>query len=278
MRFLRSLLCFFCSHLELTKLRILPVVALVGSFALICATPTFGQVQRDSAAVMAIANAITKMGGLPPQDSTATASATITNPGATVQTTAQFSTHALDQTAEQFSLPAGAVNIVYSRGDSNDKSPRAKPGQDPFSYELSLTAQSPFFPLPWLAARYANADVAIENIGMEKQAGVSAIHLRLTNTFASTPLLANYASMTVCDVWLNATTNLPLRIEFERKDAGGPSPGVRVAYEFSDYRNVQGFLYPFHIRKYVNGPIWADITVQTVSFNTGVPTSTFAIN
>jgi hypothetical protein len=240
--------------------------------------PVFSQAQRDSSAVTAIASAITKMGSLPPQDSTATASVTITDRGSTNQTTAQFSTHGLDQTAEQFSLPAGAVNVIYSQGNSNDKSPWAKAGQDPFSFELSLTAQSPVFPLPWLAARYANTDVAIENIGTEKQAGVSAIHLRLTNTFASTPLLKHYASLTVCDVWLDATTNLPLRIGFERRDEGGPSVGIRVAYELSDYRIVQGFLYPFHIRKYVNGPLWADVTVQSVSFNTGVPTSTFAIN
>lgn len=235
-------------------------------------------VQRDSTGVMSLSTAITRMGGLPPQDSTALAVTTNFNGSSTSSATVTFLTRGMDQTSEQFSGATGAQTLVFSQDNSNDKSPHAKPNQDPWSFELSLTAQSPFFPLPWLASRYANTDISIENVGTDTQAGVPATHLRLTNTFASQPILKHYSDLTRCDVWLDSTTGLPVRIMFERRDSGGAGAGIPITYEYADYRNVQGFLYPFHVKKFVNGTLWADVTVQSVSINSGVASGAFQLN
>ena len=196
------------------------------------ASGAVAQVQRDGTAVNSLATAINRMGSLPPQDSTALASTTSFKGSTTSLASVKILTRGMDQTSEQFSTANSTASFVFSQGSSNDKSPDAKPGQDPWSYELSLTAQSPFFPLPWLAARYSNADVSVENLGTDSQAGVPAVHLRLTNTFASQPILKHYASLTRCDVWFDPTSGLPIRDHVRATERGrcwrGDSDHLRV--------------------------------------------------
>lgn len=231
-------------------------------------------------AVALVKASVTAMGGsqttAAPQDSTANANVTVTASSSVEQGTMTTTTRGLDQTSEEISLPSGVQRLVFSQGSSNDKRPGAGPGEDPFSYELSLSAQSPMFPLPWLASRMASADMAVVNLGNETLSNVTTTHLHLTNTFTSAPDLALYSTFTVAHVWLDPT-GLPLRISYERRSALGDSPVVAVAYEYSDYRNVQGFLYPFQIRKFVNGTPWASISVQTVQFNTGLSSADFSL-
>lgn len=245
-------------------------------FVLLTPASTVAQVTRDSAGIAAVTNSIGVMGSLPPQDSTATANITLSGTSL-MQGTLQFTTRRLDQTAEHVVLPSGTQNLIFSQGSSNDLRPDAKPGEDPASFELSLTAQSPLFPLPWLASRYANSDVAIQYVGNDSIGGIASIHLRLTNTFASNPNNAHYSNFTASEVWLDAKTYLPVRISYERRDAGGPVPTIPIAYEYSDYRNVQGILYPFQVRKFVNGVLWGTISVQSVQFNSGVSSTAFAL-
>jgi hypothetical protein len=253
------------------------LLVLVGS------TFLFSQKQpplSDPQAVALVQAAVTAMGGsqttAAPQDSTAIANVTVTSGTSLEQGSLKATTRGLDQTAEEITLPSGVQRLVYSQGSSNDKRPDASPGEDPFSYELSLSAQSPIFPLPWLVGRMASADTAVVNLGSETQSNVTTTHVSLTNTFTSAPDLAQYSTFTVANVWLDST-GLPLRISYERHSAGGDSPAVSVAYEYSDYRSVQGFLYPFQIRKFVNGTIWASICVQTVQFNTGLSAADFSL-
>lgn len=239
--------------------------------------PVIAQVQRDSTAVNSLAAAITQLGGIPPRDSTATATIAVTSGGSSQQGSIEITTRGMNQTSEDITLPNGSQKLVYSLGASNDKRVGAKPGEDQNSFELSLSAQSPMFPLPWLADRFADTDVAIVSLGNEVLKGVAVMHLQLTNTFNSTPNQKHYSSFTTADVWLDAKTNLPAKISYERRSAGGPVAPIPISYEYSDYRNIQGVLYPFQIRKSVNGTLWGVITVQSVQFNTGVADAAFAL-
>ena len=142
--------------------------------------------------------------------------------------------------------------------------------------EESLSAQSSLFPLPWLYANTIGEDIAVEDMGTDSFDGVSAKHLRVTKTFVSNKSLQIYSKFTVRNIWLDQNSGLPLKIGFNRRTALGAAPPVAIALEYSDYRPIQGYLYPFHIRKYVNGTLWADIHVQSVQFNTGIAASEFS--
>jgi hypothetical protein len=235
------------------------------------------QVIRDSTAARTLANSVIRMGGLAPQDSTATATMSVGSGTSIATGSMKFSTRGLNQTAEDITLPVGSQSLIFSLGASNDKRPGAKPGEDSSSFELSLTAQSPLFPLPWLVDKLNNADIAIQNVGNEVLNGNPSTHVRLTNTFNSNPNLKHYASFTTTDLWLDAKTGLPSKISYERRTAGGPEPTIPISYEFSDYRNVQGVLYPFQVRKIVNGTVSGVITVQSVQINSGVADAVFAV-
>jgi hypothetical protein len=70
---------------------------------------------------------------------------------------------------------------------------------------------------------------------------------------------------------------LPQKISYTQRDAGGASPGIAVAGIFSDYRIINGVLYPFSIQKSFNGTPSATITIQTVTLNTGLTDANFPV-
>lgn len=186
------------------------------------------QVHRDRTALSAIAGSIARFGGLPPVDSVAVAKVTVTSGTSTQVGTMRIVTRGMDETREEIKLKGTSESLVFSKGSSSEKRKSTKPGKDPYSFELSLTAQSPLFPLPWLASRYANNDTAIEDLGAETSDGTVSSHLRLTNTFTSNPMLKHYAPFTASDLWLDAGLGLLRKISYERREAGGSTRVHRI--------------------------------------------------
>ncbi len=254
---------------------------LFGLFGILLSVSAFAQVNREVTASTAIATAIVRLGGSSQTDSLALGTVEFTQSRSNESGTARIVTKGSEQTREEIiALTSGKLQ-VYSRGRTNEivsGAPKNKVfnALNSSSFELELTAQSAAFPLPWLINKYVNPDQAFEVVA-DGGATSNVVHLRITNTFASDPNLQRYASLTTSDVWLDAQTGLPRKIGFERREASGATPAIPVAYEYSDYRTIQGVTYPFSIRKYVNGTLWAVITIQSVSVNSGVLDSEFAL-
>jgi hypothetical protein len=85
------------------------------------------------------------------------------------------------------------------------------------------------------------------------------------------------ASFSTTDFWLDPSSGLPLKIAYSRRAGGGAVPAIPVAVSFSNYTNVNGVLYPFQINKSFNGTPWQTITIQSVSFNTGLTAAQFQV-
>lgn len=241
---------------------------------LLCALPGFAQLSRDPAAVNAMTAAITRMGGIPPLDSVAIGDAVLITGDTHERGTVRILTKSLSRTAELYEVPSGSKSHAYLDGIATEKN-SAKSSE--LSFEAALSSQSVLFPLPWMAAMFSSDDVTLESLGSQSQKEAVANHFRWRKTFASEPLLQEHAEFTTREVWLDASSSLPLRISWEYREAGGATPAIPMAVEYSDYRNVQGFLYPFHIRKLVNGVLWADIIIQSVTFNSGVSDAEFLL-
>jgi len=141
---------------------------------------------------------------------------------------------------------------------------------------MSLTAQSALFPLPWIAAKLAYPDLQVESLGLETVHGAACQHFRLSRAWQSDKVLAIYTKFTEAHVWIDSTTGLPAKVLFDRRKAWGAVPAVPISIEYADYRTVSGTPYPFHIKQYVNGTLWADIQIQSVRFNSGLTASQFA--
>jgi hypothetical protein len=75
---------------------------------------------------------------------------------------------------------------------------------------------------------------------------------------------------------INHASGLVDEIEYNYYPEDG-SAKMDVQELFSDYRNVGGFLVPYHRTTYRDGNLESDLQLQTVAFNVGLPDSDFAL-
>lgn len=230
--------------------------------------------QRDPQALVILQQALAAMGGAVPANSVATGNADLVA-GSTKETaTVRILTRGLYQSIEEIQTQGGSQRIVYSQGraaESQGSSVRH------LGLERVVTSQALAFPLPFIAAALGNPDGSFQYLGLEALGGGQAHHVRYWNSFSSTPSLRHLAEFSVRDVWIDAASGLPRRISYQRRDAGGAVPRIPVEVFLSDYRSIGGIAYPFLIEKSVNGTPWARITIQQVTFNTGLTDGDFLV-
>lgn len=214
-------------------------------------------------------------GGGAPSDSSAAGTIIITAGSDIQQGNIVISSKGTAQSLEQITAPSGTSTTVYSNGFANDSSP--KPAKTLLSAELSASSQSALFPLPLLSGILASPDSAYQYFGIENVSGVDCQHIRVWKTFSSQPDFAYLAPYTIRDVWIDAATNLPLKMTYSLRDGSGAAPTTAVEISYSKFQAVNGIQYPFQIAKSVNGTPWASIIISTVSINTGIPDSAFSI-
>ena len=232
------------------------------------------QPQRDAQAVVVLQRAFTAMGGRAPTDSVATGSIELLEGSKTETGTIRILNRGLDQSAEHIGMRSGNRSLIYSRGEANGVLGTTVKA---FTLELASSSQSPEFPLILIAAALTNSDSAFQYLGTETVGGIQAHHMRYWNTYGSSPKLRNLAEFSVKDVWVGVVSGLPLKLGYDRRNGGGAESRVPLAVFYGDYRNVGGVLYPFLIQKSLNGTPWTTITIQSVSFNTGLTDTDFPV-
>jgi hypothetical protein len=229
---------------------------------------------RDPQAVAVLQQAIAKMGGNVPSDSTATGTVTIVAGTETDQGTIRILTRGANQTREQIATAAHTTSDVYSAGLASeivDNTVR------PLSFERAATSQNVDFPLPFLAASLDNSNETLQLIGSEQLGAVPTIHVRAVNTYASNPGLAHLSVFSVIDIWLDANTYLPLKVGYVQRDGGGAAPRVQMEVLFAQYQTQAGLSYPLVIEKKFNGVLWMTINIQSVAFNSGLSDADFPV-
>jgi len=232
--------------------------------------------QRDPQAVLLVQKTVLAMGGVAPGDSTATGTITLVAGSENDSGTVTVLTRGVAQTAEELQMSEeGYRAVIYSAGSASLVKDSTN---TPLRPELAATSQSPDFPLPLLVAALNNADFSFQYIGPETVDGASAYHLRFWDTYASSAQLQGLADFTTRDVWISSTSGLPIRLEYDRREAGGSAPRIPMQVDYANYTNVQGVLYPFSITKSKNGTPWITITVQQVLLNTGLSDSNFPVD
>lgn len=245
--------------------------------------PTPGQSAplRDARALSVLQQSLATLGGRIPSDSTATGTVEIVEGSLHTKGTIRILTRGTDQTAEFIQTDESVRSAVYSRlradivhrplGSVDQASSRL------IGAEEALSNQSILFSFLPVGIAVATPDYAIEYVALESLAGVSTHHIRLSNTFSAQRSLQDLAESTVRDVWIEAATGLPRKIAYEIREAGGDAPRIPLELTYSDYRNIDGILYPFRIEKSLNGTPWAAVTIAQVLFATGLADADFPI-
>jgi len=230
--------------------------------------------QRDAQAIAVLQQSVSAMASNAPTDSSAIGAVSIVEGSTTQNGSIQILTRGMNQTAETITLPDAQRAVVYSNGDAKYVS-GTQSTIPPL--ELVVTDQCPDFPLPLILSALANPDSAFLYIGQEILNGVPTQHIQVWNTFASTSHLQNLLPFSKKDMWFDTSSGLPLKFAFLRRAGGGAVTPIPVELFFSNYKNVTGVLYPFHINKSYNGTPWQTITIQSVSFNTGLTDAQFQV-
>jgi hypothetical protein len=228
---------------------------------------------RDAQAVTCLQNA-TKAFGTTPSDSTATGNVTVIAGGLTQQGTIQILSRG--STESSVTVQAGSSNwsVIFSGGQAN----RSEAGTTTsLPLERAASSQALHFPLPFISSLLSNPDISIQFIGPEQINSSLANHIRVQDTFASQPLWQSLSEFTIADIWLDASTALPLKISRVRRDGGGSSPSIPISILYTNYQPVSGIQYPFTIQEFITDTLWATTTVQSVSFNTGLTDASFQL-
>ena len=142
-----------------------------------------------------------------------------------------------------------------------------------------LTDAAWFFPAFSVLSQASSASVIATYIGQEARNGAPVQHIRFAAQFpgadaASTAVLT---PLTAEDVYLDSATLLPVAITFNTHPDNDALTNIVVEIDFGNYQNAHGAAVPFKIQKLLNNSLFLDITIQSVSLNSGLSDSTFAI-
>ena len=241
--------------------------------------PIFGRqsqsnLANDSQAIAILQKSVASLGVLP-ADSTASGSLSITVGPDTMAGSIQIQTRGTGQSLEQQTTKEGTEQIVYSHGYASTTNSSAKKSMS--SLELSSSSQSALFPLPLLSAVVSSQDTAYQYIQLETINGIDCNHIRTWNTFSSQPDMQYLSPFTLRDIWIDTTTNLPVKLGYSLRAGSGATPSFSVEVFYSGYKLVNGVQFPFQISESLNGTPWKNITISNVSINTGLTDSTFAL-
>lgn len=215
------------------------------------------------------------MGGTAPQDSRASGTVLVIAGSDKEEGNFTLLTRGTSETAEQITTMSGTRKFVYSDGFANDTDSTGLSRMS--SVELAASSQSPLFPLPLFTAMLSYSDSVYEYIGSENLDNVECQHIRVYRTFASQPDLAYLASFTTRDIWIDSKTGLPLRLTYSLRDGTGAVPTTSVTISFSNYQQTGRIQFPLEIVRSINGTPWMIITISSVTLNTGLSDTNFAL-
>ncbi|HTV55917.1 MAG TPA: hypothetical protein VMI06_13520 [Terriglobia bacterium] len=146
-----------------------------------------------------------------------------------------------------------------------------------YSQQICFTDADWFYPLYSAMTVAPNNGVILSYVGLETLNGASVQHLQSYNYNPSldSASQSNLQTESTTDYYLDATTFLPVAEHFNTFSSRNVAIPIQVL--FLSYSTVNGVTSPQHVQKYVNGTLQFDFTVTSITFNSGIPLSTFSI-
>lgn len=126
-------------------------------------------------------------------------------------------------------------------------------------------------------ADFPLAQVKVVYLGLEEVADQTAHHIRLSVVGSTTDDLAaqTVELMSEFHVYVNTKSKLIEKTETFIFSPETASNRTKVDTYYSDYRRVGSVLVPYRISQFIMGQKLSDITVTSVTLNTGVPDTRF---
>ena len=83
--------------------------------------------------------------------------------------------------------------------------------------------------------------------------------------------------LSTVDVYLDASSSLPVALDFKGHSDKDMNTDVPIEVRYSDYRQVNGVSVPFHVQRYLNNGLVLDFVATQVTINGGLSDAVFSV-
>jgi hypothetical protein len=133
-----------------------------------------------------------------------------------------------------------------------------------------------FFPLTVLRHSLDSTHYQATFVGPETLDGKAVQHFRYWRISSASPAgAAEIQDLSRTEIYLDATTYLPVRITFNDHPDRDARTSIPVEIRYSGYQPINGTQVPFQIQQYRNRALFLDLQVETAVLNTGIAASLF---
>jgi hypothetical protein len=178
-------------------------------------------------------------------------------------------------------LPSGQLsevrNVTAAIPSGNWTGPDGK--THPILFHNLRTEPSWFFPSFGVGRTLSTSLFSLTYVGLENRLGHSVHHVSISRS-GSNPGLASVLDthLSIVDYYFDEKTLLPVALTYDTHPDENAAVDVPVEIQFSDYRPVGTSQVPFRVQHFLNNVLFLDLQIQTVSFNTGLTVTAFAVN
>ena len=236
-------------------------------------------IQNPQAVALAAKALVALAGATPVNDITLTGTATSTA-GSDVES-GTVTLQALAGSGSRMDLSLSNSTRHEVRNLSSNSTPQGYwVGPDGSSHSFSLhncmTDAAWFAPQLTILSQLSNASLVASYVGEETRAGAAVQHLHFAFQSASADPTGLVQSLTGEEVYLDASSFLPVAIVFNAHPDSDASINIAVEIDFSSYQSVNGVQVPFRIQKLINNGLVLDLTINSAKINQGLTAADFS--
>ena len=140
-----------------------------------------------------------------------------------------------------------------------------------------LTEPAWFSPAIAITRALSTSGYVATYIGQETRDSATIQHVVLSQSSASADVPPLLQHLSQIDLYLNSSTLFPAAMTFAIHPDNNALLDIPVEVRFSDYRAVNAAQAPFHVQQFINNTLFLDLQFQSVTFNTGLTSSSFAL-
>ena len=132
-----------------------------------------------------------------------------------------------------------------------------------------------FSNLPFAASAQ---NMSVSNLGTETVNNSLCNKVQISAQIQSVDPLSQVASRAATIiVWLDATSGLPVQLQYTRLATDNPTASSLRIRQFSNYQRVNGLMVAFTQQEFMNGRLIYGFQFSTVNFNVGLTDADFAL-
>jgi hypothetical protein len=127
-----------------------------------------------------------------------------------------------------------------------------------------------FAPQLTVLSQLSNPSLVVSYIGQETRGTAVVQHLHFAYQSGSPDPTGFFQGLSAEEVYLDATTFLPVAITFNAHPDSDANINIAVEIDFSAYQSVNGVMVPFQIQKLINNGVVLDLTINSAKINQGL--------